>query len=212
MAPTCSGRVASRGAEGSSPDVGNGEYFRFLRNGHVLSALLREILEEKLLGELSLHPLTRAQFCSLKLITLNADLRVGEVARCVGVSPSACTKNIDRLESMGLVLREPAPDDRRATVLRARGAGVALVRQYERMKADQVAPVIRSLGRAQVERLCDLLEEVCTGLLEIEAEDRGPCFRCAGYYHADCSIGRARGTCTLRGSEAAEEMVSGGPT
>jgi DNA-binding MarR family transcriptional regulator len=213
MAPTCSGRVASRGAEESPADSGHGEFFRFLRNGHVLSALLREILEEKFLGELSLHSLTRPQFCSLKLVALNPDLKVGEVARCVGVSPSACTKNIDKLERMGLVLREPDTDDRRATLLRASTAGLELVRQYESMKAAQVGPVIRELGRSKVEQLCDLLEEVCSGLLEIECESHGPCFRCAGYYHADCSVARARGTCALGTVREARPggLTPGGP-
>ena len=93
----------------SPPDSGSKNFFRFLRDGHVLSALLREILEEKFLGDLELHSLTRAQFCFFKLIALNAGLKIGEVARCVGVSPSACTKHVDKLEGLGLVCREHSP-------------------------------------------------------------------------------------------------------
>ena len=167
--------VVSRGIEEATPDSGSGNFFRFLRDGHVLSALLREILEEKFLGELSQHPLTRAQFCSLKLIALNAGLKIGEVARCAGVSPSACTKNIDKLERLGLVSREPSLSDRRATLLRVNEAGLDLVRRYEATKAAQVAPVVQALGGTKAEQLCDLLEEVCLGLLEIGHRNQGLC-------------------------------------
>ena len=213
MAQTKVGGVVSRGIEGSTPDSGRENFFRFLRDGHVLSALLREILEEKFLGDLTLHSLTRAQFCSLKLIALNAGLKIGEVARCVGVSPSACTKNIDKLERLGLVCREHSSIDRRATLLKANDSGLDLVRQYERVKLAQVAPVIKALGRPKATQLCDLLEEVCLGLLEIDNEARGLCFRCAGYYHADCSVGRARGMCALRMDREgrSDRLMSGGP-
>ena len=102
-------------ADGAPP---NGKRFhRFLRTGHILSSILREILEEKFLHEVSPHTLNRAQFCLLKLIALNVDLQVGEVARWLGVSAAASSKNVDKLERLGLVARAATPTDRRATVL-----------------------------------------------------------------------------------------------
>jgi len=190
--------VPSRGIETLAPESWSGDLFRFLRGGHVLGALLREVFEEKLLGDLDLHSLTRLQFWTLKLIALNGGLKVGEVARCVGVSPSACTKNVDKLERLGLVSRVPSPRDRRATLLEANETGLEVVRRYELMKTAQVGPVVRALGQCKAEQLCDLLDEVCFGLLEIEHRSLGPCLRCSGFFHADCSIGRAQGACALR--------------
>jgi DNA-binding MarR family transcriptional regulator len=191
-------------SEGSAPEG----FFRFLRYGHILSSVLRENLEDKFLRQLTSHSLTRAQFCYLKLIVLNADLQVGEAARCIGVSAAACSKNIDKLERLGLVVRGSSPDDRRATLLTASEEGAALVDEYERMKARWVGPVIDELGDERAEQLCDLLEEVCSGLLERESGNRpGPCLRCAGYYHADCSVGRIEGECAL---QLGREEASGG--
>mgnify|MGYP000647510216 CR=1 FL=1 len=67
---------------------------RFLRCGHILGSLLREILEESYLSQRCSHSLTRTQFCLLKLITLNADLHPSQVARYLGVTPAAITKNV----------------------------------------------------------------------------------------------------------------------
>ena len=196
---------------GSAPEG----FFRFLRYGHILSAVLREILEEKFLRQLSTHSLTRAQFCFLKLIALNADLQVGEAARCIGVSAAACSKNIDKLERLGLVVRGSSPDDRRATLLTASEEGLALVHEYEGLKASWVAPVIGGLGDERATQLCELLEEVCIGLLKHEKSGRtGPCLRCAGYYHADCSVGRVEGGCALQlgRNERSTELLGDGST
>ncbi len=91
--------------------------------GHVLRSLLREFLEEDFLNRVCRHRLTRSQFCFLKLITTNSDLQVGELARCLGVSPAASSKNLDRLESLGLVYREASDQDRRAILLKASATG-----------------------------------------------------------------------------------------
>jgi DNA-binding MarR family transcriptional regulator len=187
------------GRDGSG-DAGppSDQFYRFLRSGHVLRSLLREFLEEDFLNRVCRHRLTRSQFCFLKLITTNSDLQVGELARCLGVSPAASSKNLDRLESLGLVYREASDQDRRAILLKASATGEELVREYERLKAAQLAPVIDSLGRERTEQLCELLEEVCGGMLARAEVPRETCMRCAGYYRPDCSFEKLQGKCALR--------------
>ena len=180
-------------------------FYRFLRSGHVLRSILREFLEEDFLNRVCRHRLTRSQFCFLKLITAKADLQVGELARCLGVSPAASSKNLDRLERLGLVFREASDQDRRAILLKASAEGQDLVREYERLKAAQLAPVIDSLGQEKTEQLCDLLEEVCGGMLARAEVPRETCMRCAGYYRPDCSFEKLQGECALRPRQRGKE-------
>jgi DNA-binding MarR family transcriptional regulator len=185
-----------------------GEHFyRFLRSGHVLRSLLREFLEEDFLHKVPPHRLTRSQFCFLKLIAAKADLQVGELARALGVSPAASSKNLDRLEQLGLVYRETAEHDRRITTLRASHMGNTLVRTYESLKAAHLAPVIKNLGKEKTELLCDLLEEVCGGVLERADEPRETCLRCAGYYLPGCSFEQFQGECAMRPRDLEDEGV-----
>ncbi len=181
--------------DGSVPSA---DLYRFLRSGHVLRSLLREFLEEDFLQQVCRHRLTRSQFCFLKLITANSDLQVGELARCLGVSPAASSKNLDRLERLGLVCRETSGQDRRAILLKASADGVELVRDYESLKAARLEPVIDSLGREKTQQLCDLLEEVCVAMLARAENPRETCLRCAGYYRSDCAFERLQGKCALR--------------
>jgi DNA-binding MarR family transcriptional regulator len=185
-------------ATGDLPLHAGSRFHRFLRYSHILSSALRDVLEERFLSAVSTEPLTRAQFCFLKLITLNADLQVGEVARSIGVTPSAGSKNVDKLERLGLVVRAGAPDDRRARVVSASDKGRRLVHDYEALKAQHVAPVIDRLGKERVDMLCDLLEQVCIGLLKQEQPLEGSCLRCAGYLEPHCAIESLHGGCALR--------------
>jgi len=179
-------------------DLPSDDFYRFLRSGHVLRSLLREFLEEGFLLRVCRHRLTRSQFCFLKLITAQTDLQVGQLARCLGVSPAASSKNLDKLERLGLVHRESSDHDRRVILLRATTEGEELVRDYERLKAAHLAPVIDSLGREKTAQLCDLLEEVCGEMLARAEIPRETCMRCAGYYRPHCSFEKFQGECALR--------------
>jgi len=205
--PIGDGRKRSGGRLGDV-DPPSDDFYRFLRSGHVLRSLLREFLEEGFLRQVCRHRLTRSQFCFLKLITANIDLQVGELARCLGVSPAASSKNLDRLERLGLVYREASDQDRRAILLKPTVEGEELVREYERLKAAQLAPVIDSLGREKMELLCDLLEEVCGGMLARAEIPRKTCLRCAGYYRPDCSFEKLQGECALRPLQRGKESCS----
>jgi DNA-binding MarR family transcriptional regulator len=202
--PIGAGRIESAEQVAESPLPGEG-FYRFLRYGHILSSLLREFLEASFLEQLVPYRLTRFQFCFLKLIAANTDLQVGELAHCLGVSPAASSKNLDRLEELGLVIRETSPTDRRATLLSASGEGRDLVDSFERLKFSRLAPVIEELGEKRTEELCDLLEDVCLGLLERQTALDVPCMRCAGYFREDCAVEDLQGECALkprRGVEA----------
>jgi DNA-binding MarR family transcriptional regulator len=178
---------------------------RFLRCGHILGSLFREILEESYLSQRCTHPLTRTQFCLLKLVTLNAELLPSEVARYLGVTPAAITKNVDKLEDLGLVRRDPSSEDRRATVLSVRPEGRRVVREYEDLKASRMAPIVDSLDDEELDELCDLLEGLCVDLLQHGPTRSGSCMRCAGYYSTECLLGVVQGDCALRPHSRADE-------
>ena len=202
--PIGDGRIDSAGQVANPLPPSDG-FYRFLRYGHILSSLLREFLESSFLEEFCPHRLTRSQFCFLKLIAGNSELQVCELARCLGVSPAASSKNLDRLEELGLVVRETSPEDRRATLLSASPEGQHLVREFERLKASRLAPVIEELGEERTEQLVDLLQEICLGLLERHTVPDAPCMRCAGYFRPNCAVEELQGECALkprRGLEA----------
>jgi DNA-binding MarR family transcriptional regulator len=168
---------------------------RLLRYSHIFSAAVREILESRFLEEVSEHTVTLAQFHLLKLIGLNGHHQVGEVAEFLGVSAPAASKNIDRLEALGLVARGSCEEDRRATLLSTSPKGRDLIRRYEDLTRDRLAPVLAQFDTTEIDRLSELLERFSVRLFGREKGGESFCLRCAAYCQADCPIGAVLGNC-----------------
>jgi DNA-binding MarR family transcriptional regulator len=169
-----------------------------VRQSHIFASVVREILEWKLLQETSNVSLTLPQFHLLKLMAYNGQHQVGEVADFLGVSPPAATKNIDKLERLGLVVRSPSKGDRRATLLSVSAKGRGLVRKYEDLKSERLAPVLEEFSPEEIEQLSALLERFAISLLSREETGRDPCLRCAAYIEEECPVGHARSGCPYR--------------
>ena len=182
---------------------------RFLRSSHVFASVVREILEAKFLQEVCPAPLTRSQFHLLKVIGLNGTHQVGELASFLGMSPPAATKNIDKLERLGLIVRNPSKGDRRATLLSASAKGRRLVRKYESLKTERLAPVLREFNMRELDSFSRLLERFSVSLLNTEAPGNGYCLRCGAYIEQDCPVGRIRGGCPYLKTRDARKGAAG---
>ena len=189
---------AQRGA--SPGDLGEplgSDVRRFIRSSHIFASTVREVLELKPVREVSPVPLTLSQLHLLKLMLLNGRHQVGEVADFLGISSPAATKNIDKLEALGLLVRYPSRGDRRARLLSVSPKGRRLVRRYEKLKAARLSPVLARFRPQELEQLSRLLERFSLSLLENELprEGDGVCLRCDAYIESGCPVGLLRGGC-----------------
>ena len=135
---------------------------------------------------------------------------MGDAADVLGVSAPAATKNIDKLERYGLVVRGAPAGDRRATPLGASPEGRALVRHYDELKAERVAPILAQHAPETIGALADLLERFAVALLQLERSTDACCLRCAAYIDVACPVGRERGGCPYLRARAAP--AARGPT
>ena len=174
--------------------------YRLLRHSHIFASVVREVLEVKFLREVTPHALTLSHFHLLKVIAINGDHQVGEVANFLGVSPPAATKSIDKLERLGLIVRTPSKGDRRATMLSPSAKGRRLVQKYEDLKAERLSPVLGEFKREEQDLLADLLERFSLSVIQREDSSGGLCLRCAAYRDQDCAVGLVRGGCPYQKS------------
>ena len=164
------------------------DLFNLQRFAHIFSAAVQEILEVKLLREVSADPLSLSQFHLLKLISLNGQHKVGQVADFLGVSAPAASKNIDKLERLGLASREQSKGDRRATLLASSPKGRLLVERYEALKARRLQPVLQEFTTEELRQLTRLLERFSLTLIEADDSRDGLCFRCSAYFDDNCPV------------------------
>jgi DNA-binding MarR family transcriptional regulator len=187
--------------------------YRLLRYSHILASAVREVLELRLLREASPLALTLSQFHLLRLMTYNGEHQIGEVAHFLGVSPPAATKNIDKLERFGLVVRSRSRGDRRATLLSVSSAGRGLVRKYEALKTGRLSSLLDEFQPEEIQQFCTFLERFSVALLKLEPSGSRFCLRCAAYLESDCPVGRLRGGCpyqsvrTVHVGEGADAMT-----
>jgi len=187
-------RTSVRSASGDQR-TGDDSLLRLLRYSHIFSSVVRECLDVRLLRETTALPLTVPQFHLLKLIALHGLRQVGDAADVLGVSPPAATKNIDKLERLGLVVRGSPTGDRRATPLTVSAKGRHLVRRYEELKTARVSPILSSYPPETIRGLTELLEQFSVSLLGLDRSPDGFCLRCAAYVEEGCAVGVARGGC-----------------
>jgi DNA-binding MarR family transcriptional regulator len=176
-------------------DQGQEDLFQLLRYSHIFSTLVQEILEIKYLRETTPLPLTLSQLHLLKLISLNGQHQVGEIAYFLGVSSPAATKNIDKLEGLGLVTRSPSQGDRRATLLGSSPKGRNLVKRYEALKQSRLGPILEHFSDSELKEFTRLLEKFSLVLMKSEDEGEGLCLRCSAYFDQHCPVRVLRDGC-----------------
>jgi len=120
---------------------------------------------------------TVAQAAALEALGAEGPMRLGDLGRSLGITPSTLSRNLARLEASGLVEREADPGDARSARVglstRGRRAARAVAAQEEAF-ARQVLERIPAARRAVVvESLGDLLaavraatEECCPGAFD----------------------------------------------
>jgi len=183
-----------------------------VRFTHIFSSAVRELLELKLLAEITRGPVSLLQFHLLKALALNGHFHSGELAAFLGVSAPAGTKNIDKLERLGFIVRNPSKGDRRVTLLSASAKGRRLVQRYEQRKGRSLMPVLDQFSPQELKMLARLLERFTLSLIEQEDTDSGLCLYCAAYCIQKCPVSRVRGGCPferLRAAHATERPVGG---
>ena len=95
----------------------------------------------------------------------------GRLASTLGLSSSAMTNRLDRLESAGVVRRLPDPDDRRSLKIEPTEDGWRIWEEIIAAQADQESHVASALTADQKKRLSDLLRVL---MLSFEAAEGAP--------------------------------------
>ena len=195
--------------KGSPPDdrLSSKDLFQLQRFSHIFASVVRELLEKQLLEEVSPHQLTISQLHLLKLISMNGQHQIGEVADFLGVSSPAATKNIDKLERLDLVSRTPSPGDRRAILLESSRAGRKLVKEYEKLKTKRLEAVMNAFSSSDLRQLTRLLERFSLALIMANDTEDGLCFRCSAFFDERCPIMHIREDCPYQKLRQSRESV-----
>jgi DNA-binding MarR family transcriptional regulator len=132
-----------------------------LRRAHQISAAVFE----DACRELALTP---AQFGVLTVLQAHPAMGQSSLARALGFDKVTVLRVLRGLQGRGLVLREPAPDNRRNVQVSLTEAGAGLLQQAQGPAERAYKRLLAPLDRTQQDQLLELLQ-LLTGELEDEA-------------------------------------------
>ncbi|NWL10938.1 MarR family winged helix-turn-helix transcriptional regulator [Paenarthrobacter nitroguajacolicus] len=100
--------------------------------------------------------LTAAQLSLLSMIS-DGGLRVGDIAKNLGIKVPSATEQIIKLERAGLVTRKQDPDDSRAVQVVITEVGTAAVASANQRRNAMVAELLQDLSQDEIEHLAAAL-------------------------------------------------------
>ena len=133
---------------------------RLLR--HVRALVRRFAVSER--ADVFCCGMTIAQAATLETLRLEGPLRMGDLGRRLGITPSTLTRNLQRLLETGYVKREADGNDGRAAVVALTASGRRQADKLERQEEAFAAEILERIDPehrdAVVERMGELLVAV----------------------------------------------------
>lgn len=99
----------------------------------------------------------RGEALALHLLCKSPGLGLGELGRNLEVTPPRVAAILDRLEAKGLLVREPAQEDRRRTRVRITEAGMQQEQENRRLVQARTQQVLSVLETEEIETLARIL-------------------------------------------------------
>lgn len=114
--------------------------------------------------------LSTSQTSLLGTLTDNGPMRMSELARREHVRVPTVSNAVSVLEDLGLVVREPATDDRRAVIVGVTAAGQEAVRRSTERRDARLAASLAALPGEDRDRLERALPTLAELLVQLERE------------------------------------------
>ena len=139
--------------------------------------------------------LTRNQFLILNLLHANDAFPIGEIAVILEISSPAASKNVDRLEQLGLVQRRRRAADRRVHDVQLLPAGAEIVDRFVTIAEEKHRKLLERFSAEEKERLLDLLRRIALLTLAGEEQTDAICLQCYIRRADDCILRDLYGGC-----------------
>ena len=166
-------------------------------NIRIMAMVVGDICHRSTLQKASPINLTRNQYTILKILSTEGDFQISDLAKLLDISNAAISKNIDRLEQLGLVARQTKPDDRRSLELILLDKGLGILNEFDRILGEKQKHLMEQFSLQEKENLLDMVKRVIIFTLAGEQNTEVICLQCGGNCGDSCVIESCKGLCTL---------------
>lgn len=129
-----------------------------IQGGHTISQIKRlsDRIFEHILAEKNIDAFNGAQGRILYVLWHEENISLRELSDRTGLAATTLTSMIDRMESSGLVVRIPDPDDRRKTLLALTPRSRELQQDYTEVSAQMTAIFYKDFSEDEI-GLCEAM-------------------------------------------------------
>ncbi len=159
----------------------------FLGSAHVFASAVNDVVEARLLREVSGDQVTVSQLKLLKLVAITDAQNIGDVALFLGVSNAAASKAVDKLVRRNLLRREEGEKDRRVIRLSLTAASRRLLAAYDEAKRHKLQHIFGKFSDDDLRRTSELLDRLSAGIVEQNGAGE-MCLQCGIYFRERCLV------------------------
>jgi DNA-binding MarR family transcriptional regulator len=116
---------------------------------------------EDFIASLAPWGITPPRFSAMVFVSLNPGLKLTQLSKIMGIARSGVVMLVDALEALGYMVREPAPEDRRAFSLRLTDKGAQDLQAITAAVQAHDTRVSTLLDKAEQAELKRLLGKLC---------------------------------------------------
>lgn len=162
---------------------------------HILAIMVGETGPARAVEAATRDPLSTNQVQLLRLLGPTGCFPIGKIARALGISNSAASKNVERLQKLGFVRRLPSPQDRRSQQVCLLDPGRDFVAAFDDAAQAQRHQMLGTFSTADKQALLAFLERLIRFALHQEPHPEIICERCAARPDHACVVHEHLGHC-----------------
>jgi DNA-binding MarR family transcriptional regulator len=124
----------------------------------------------KIFTEMGRAGTTPARARLLMTLQCHGSCKMADLGTYLSVTPRSVTKLVDGLESEGLLVRQPHPDDRRITMIRLTADGMQVCKESALANHAAVSAIYEQLSSAERQQFSRILKKLIALMTEQSAE------------------------------------------
>ncbi len=139
-----------------------------------LMAEFGKAYSRKIYSEMGRAGTTPARARLLMTLQCSGTCKMADMSGYLSVTPRSVTKLVDGLEAEGLLVREPHPSDRRATLIRLTTKGMQVCKESMLANHATVTEIYEHLSAADRQHLARILKKLTAAINETQATVDSP--------------------------------------
>jgi len=161
----------------------------FLSSARVFAWSVREVIEKRLLREVTEDKLTFSQLKLLYLVAHTDVLNIGDAAAFLGVTCGAASKAVDKLVRRRLLRRTAPQEDRRSFRLSLTETSRKLMDAYQTARNHRARIALEQFAPEELRRTAELLDHLAGAIVSTSSNPETTCMQCEIYFRERCRFG-----------------------